>query len=232
MYRKGDLFDHRRTTRFKEQLPNGQDVVRLELRAIERTEVKDVNARGEATLVTACISIESMHDGITEPIKATSYPAATRVFAKNGLLIREIDAPDSGTDPLAIVDRLLLSRPVPPEPPETGTVWRTDLPDARRPGKRVTMVSRFLGPTNLAKIPGAKVATAFDVDPAPPRTEPIHVKREAVLDLTTGRTLHSKTEIRNITFASHGAIVSGTVDIEEELVTSGLNDKGVVAPSR
>ena len=229
-YRKGDVYSHRRTTKFMEHLPNGQDVVRLELRAIERTEVKDVNAKGEATLAATCLSMDSLHGGTTERINATSYPSVTRVFGRNGLLIREIDATDTGRDPLELVDRLLLNRPTPPESVDNGSVWRTDLPDARRPGKRVTIVSRYLGTTTSLKIPAIKVTEAFDVDHVPPRTEAIHVKCEMALDPATGRTIKATTEIKNVAFAAHGGIVPGEVSIEEELIVPGVNDKESGAP--
>ena len=105
---------------------DGKSDIRLEFRSTERVEIRDVNARGEATVATTCISMSVVQGGRAVPVEGTQFPAT--ILGRNGLLVREMEGPEQ-TDPLLIVEAMLVNNPSPPEPVRAGATWRTDLPN-------------------------------------------------------------------------------------------------------
>src|SRR5437588_12328212 len=62
-FKKGDVSLHRRTITLSGRSPDGKTDVLYRFKPSERVEIRDVNARGEATVVTTCISRQVLRDG-------------------------------------------------------------------------------------------------------------------------------------------------------------------------
>jgi hypothetical protein len=226
-FKKGDVSLHRRTVTLSGKAPDGKSDVRIVLKSTERVETGDVNARGEATVITSCAAMEIITNGRPEHIEGALFPSTTRVFSKNGLVIRAPDSAVPATEPFLIIEGLLANNPAPPEAVNVGSTWRTEFQNGLAPGTRVTMISRFLGLAPVFGIPTVKTAFTLAVPTAPAALPPdsISTTGERYLEIATGRVVQSKIEISNVAFAVQGGLIKGVAQIVDELVVPGVNEK-------
>jgi hypothetical protein len=232
-FKKGDVSLHKRSVTLTGRSLDGKSDVRFVFKPTEQAEIRDVNARGEATIVTSCVSMEIVQDGRTEKLENAQFPPTTRVFSKSGLVLREIDGTENALEPLLVVEGLIANTPMPPESGEAPGSWRTDMLNRLTPGQRVTMVSRTIGAETVFGIKTVMMAFTLEVPTTPAQlpNETISAKGERWIDISTGRIVKSDIELDNVAFPFRGSMIIGKVHILDEIIVPGVNEKTTGAPA-
>jgi len=228
-FKKGDISLHRRTVTLTAKSVDGKPGQQIRLRSVERVEIRDVTTKGDATIVTACISMEIERNGSPEKIDKAHFPETTQVFGRTGMLLHESEGSDVATDPLIVAVGVLANMPAPQGSIRRGAVWHTVIHNRLVPHRPVTVKSEFLGAETLWGIPAMRTAFTFDFahTAKSPLAEEMHITGERALDVATGRVVKFHAEIRNAAFTVGGGATIGIADILDELVVPGANDKNL-----
>ena len=225
-FKKGDTTLHRRTVRLLPVSPDPTGMSSTIIRSIEKVEVRDVNAKGEATIVTNCVSAGIVRGDVSQSIDKASFPPTTRVFSKTGILFRETDGSETSKDPLLVAESMLANCPAPEGSIRAGTSWNTTLQNRLFPSKVATLVTRFEGRETISGISVMKTSFKLDL-PAPSPDEPDRlIRADGVrsIDISTGHVVRFQAEVREVSIGPDSSL-RWNVSILDELVLAGVNDK-------
>jgi hypothetical protein len=225
-FKKGDAGLYRSMTTLSGVSADGKSA-HLLLKPTERIEIKDVNARGEATIVDTPVAMEVSENGKTQKIEDATFTPTTQVFSKTGLLLREDGETLNSADPLTVAQSLLANLPVPTFPVKTGDSWKTEFENKLTPGKKVSMVTTFLGTEKIFGIDTVKTKFTLAVPTAPNAADGQTIKAEGVrcLDIKTGRLVRSDVKMINVEFTTSEGVVKGSMEVSSHLIVPGVNDK-------
>lgn len=217
---RGEVTLRRVTTHIVGQLQSSGRSVTLTFTAIERQQVKDISARGDATVVRSVVSMDAVVDGQSVRLDGVRYPTITRVYNRQGILTRETPEPRGDQSAVLVAGRLTANRPTPPGPVRVGMQWRNQLDTGLRSPRRAAMTSTLLLADKRPGVDTLRVGFTLElrVDPQTAQ-EAIRALGTQETDLLTGRLLRSQTTLANVVLDTPAGRMQGEVNIQEELLS-------------